>query len=54
MSFSATTVIQGAPNATPMTRRDTLATTHDVRVSIDGINGEFSMQLVFFDAPGGV
>jgi hypothetical protein len=43
-------VIQGAPKAIAMTTSTTLATTHDVRVSTDGVAG-CSMEPVFL-APG--
>ena len=36
MFLSATMVIQGAPKATAITTRTTLATTHEARVSTDG------------------
>ena len=50
MFFRATMVIQGAPKAIAMTTSTTLATTHDVRVSTDGVAGR-SMEPVFL-APG--
>src|ERR1700683_5575641 len=53
MSLSATTVIHGAPNETAITRSAAVATTHDVRVSTDGGDDDFSMFFRVAVAPGG-
>ena len=54
MSLSPTTAIQGAPNATDMTRSAALATTHDFRVSTDGRCDVCSIFLALQARPAGL
>ena len=54
MSLSATTVIHGAPKATAMTNSAAVATTHEVRVSTDGSDGDFSMYFALLARPAGL
>jgi hypothetical protein len=49
MTFSPTVVIHGPPNDMPSSSSDTLATTQDVRVSIE----RDSLLCVFKPGPGG-
>jgi hypothetical protein len=54
MSLSATTVIHGAPKATAMITSTTLATIHDVRLSTEGSDDDFSMNVAVLARPAGL
>jgi hypothetical protein len=54
MSLSATTETHGAPKATAMIKSTTLATIHDWRVSTEGSDDDFSMNVAVLARPAGL